>query len=367
MIGRDKFEYIDDIEATWEIIDRISRMVWERDEVSNDVKYQVNKTAEEFHSAMRRAGNKLPRREQIDRPSPPFGANVDHGQQTSGFRPFTVNKLAKMVVSKDVGSVAEAFLKATPVLEAMSSTQPYKKGGFVFRGQRNIEWKLVPSLARNSEFIEHIQSCKETEFIDGNRTQTSPYECDLIEEFKSGWNDNPEVEEIDRITEISSNDPSWWFRMQHYGDTGTRLLDVTSSIPAALLFACLDWESGEIDDTTDGVIYLFLEGSNANRVDFNESLSFSTDVDLFTGFPDAPVYFKNPTHNERSKAQQGSFLWWPRFWETLPGQLVYLRVPKENKPKIVQELLFLNYGPKDIVRGPKGHENEQSLRSSLGL
>lgn len=369
MSERQKFEFQDDVGDTWEIIDRLSRMVWERKQFSSERKIKVNDAAAAFHTEMRMASQDLPRREPKVRLNPPRGADVDSGQG-GGWRPFTVDKLAKLVVSKDIGSVAEAFLKATPVLDAIRQTVGYAGAGFVFRGQRNIEWPLVPTLARNEKFLAHFKAVGEVGFLEGNQSKTSTFEHEMLGLFKENWAGGNEIDQIDLMTDIAAGDPSWWFRMQHYGEIseGTRLLDVTSSIPAALLFSCLNWDTGLIDDTTDGILYLFVEGLNAKTVDFADTTEDINGENLFDAYyKDAPIYFLNPPHNERSKAQSGAFLWWPKFWEPFNGQILYLRVLKERKQDIVRELLLLNFGPKDIVRGQKGSANEVALRKSLGL
>lgn len=369
MSDRRKFEFLDDVESTWEIIDRLSRMVWESNEVPQEAKTRVHQAATDFHTALRQASYKLPRREKQQRIDPPRGANVDEGGQGSGWRSFTLDRLTELIISRDVGSVAAAFLKATPALDAIRPTVSKEAAGFVFRGQRNIEWPLIPSLGRNPEFLQYVDDVDEAEFLKDRCTITSNHERNLLRQFKKEWPNLSEVDELDRLINIVDDDPSWWFRMQHYGgcNAGTRLLDVTSSIPAALLFACVDWENGRLDDSTDGVLYLFVEGMNANSIDFATDPKLFTDEELFTGFPDAPVFFKNPPHNERSKAQAGAFLWWPKFWESYPGQVFYLRVLKERKREIVRDLLLHNFGPKDVVRGQKGRINEDLLRSELEL
>jgi len=369
MSDRQKFEYSDDVDATWEIIDRLSRMVWEREQVPQETKTQVNKAAADFCSALRSASRDLPQRTSAPRSEPPRGADVDEGHQGNGYRPFIVDKLAKLVFSRDVGSVAEAFLKATPALNKIRQAVGDGKAGFVFRGQRNIEWPLVPTLGRVPDFLNHVNEVGEQEFFVDSRSNTSEYERDLLLQFKNDWSNHDEVDQLDLLTEIAPDHLSWWFRMQHYdrSNLGTRLLDVTSSIPAALLFACLDWESGLVDNSTDGVLYLFVQGMNANLVDFTTSTPTCRDTELFNGFADAPVFFMNPTPNERSKAQSGAFLWWPKFWKEYQGQILLLRVLKERKREIVRELLLLNFGPKDVVRGQKGQANEERLRNSLGL
>ena len=157
--------------------------------------------------------------------------------------------------------------------------------------------------------------------------------------------------------------------MQHYDrGEGTRLLDLTTSLMAALLFACVDWESGTIDASADGVIYLWPAGNNTNVDDFLLRSMPDTAEALFSQHPDAPHQILNPPHNERSKAQSGAFMWWPRFWEDAPyPEPYYLRVVASAKGDIVSDLLSMGFGPKEAVRGKKGLENERSLRAQLGF
>jgi hypothetical protein len=200
-------------------------------------------------------------------------------------------------------------------------------------------------------------------------TRTLPEELESLADFRRRWDSLEDVEDVDREKQLPDNHPEWWFRMQHYdtGD-GTRLLDVTTSLTAALLFACVDWKTGLVDEATDGIVYLWAEGNIGNLDDFLLCQMPSTADGLFSEYPDAPVYILNPPHNERSKAQSGAFLWWPRFWDDLPAAgPYYLRVVASAKRDIARDLLSMGFGPKEAVRGIKGLKNESSLRAQLGL
>ena len=133
-------------------------------------------------------------------------------------------------------------------------------------------------------------------------TRTLPEELESLADFRKRWDSLEGVEDVDREKPLPADHPEWWFRMQHYdtGD-GTRLLDVTTSLTAALLFACINWASGAVDDTTDGIVYLWAEGTNGNVDDFLLHRMPATAEGLFSGYPDAPRYILNPPHNERSK------------------------------------------------------------------
>lgn len=113
---------------------------------------------------------------------------------------------------------------------------------------------------------------------------------------------------------------------------------------------------------------MWSEGMNSAVDDFLTHNLPNRLEDLFAWEHDSvPVHILNPPHNERSKAQSGAFIWWPRFWEDAPTQApYYLRVPACAKKDIVKDLLSMGYGPKEAVRSSKGIENEMKLRKELG-
>ena len=115
-MARQMFEYLDDVEATHEILDRLARMVWEHDSVPSDTRTRVNNAVSNLHSELRNAAYHLPRREPQTRASPPRGADIDTRQNGSGFRAFSTDKIAKLTISHGVESLADAFVKGTATL-----------------------------------------------------------------------------------------------------------------------------------------------------------------------------------------------------------------------------------------------------------
>ncbi|MBT4289139.1 MAG: FRG domain-containing protein, partial [Deltaproteobacteria bacterium] len=294
---------------------------------------------------------------------PPRGQDVDK----SNWGQFALTELIDMVGREDICSVTDAFLKATSLLRVLKETYNSLHPHFLFRGQRDISWDLLPRKGR--AFIKSGWNPPSQVLNKHSRTIVLQEEIDSLADFQIKWETLEDVEDIDRNRVLSNNHPEWWFRMQHYdnGD-GTRLLDVTTSLTVALLFACVDWSSGKIDDGTDGILYLWVEGMNGNVDDFLLNKMPTTAEKLFSDYPDAPCYILNPPHTERSKAQSGAFLWWPRFWKEAPhGAPYYIRVVASAKKNIVRDLLSMGFGPKEAVRGKKGLLNEQILRSNLGL
>lgn len=253
----------------------------------------------------------------------------------------------ELLISNGVSSVGEAYIKTFPVLRELDS----RKWGIYFRGQQNIAWDICPSLARylGNDFdrIPDLGPLEE--------------ELVILKEFQQKWPHLPEIEPEDRQKDISDDSCEWWFRMQHYG-VPTRFLDITTSLNSALMFSCIDWDSGTIDDKQDGVIFCFAPNCGANLAMGNFTVE-----SIFRYHGKYPTTIKNPPHNERSKAQNGAFMWWNEFSKPPDMQYYFLRIPKESKRRIVEELLYLGVGPANIVRGEKGIKNEVSLRHSIGF
>ena len=353
------FSFLEQVERSWRFIDALARRAWEREGLSQDQKKNVGDAAGQFYVQLRNATHDLPSVDPVGETHPPTGINVDD----ESWGQFALGEFVDMAGRRDVHSITEAYLKATYLLKVLDSDHR----GYVFRGHRDISWDLVSRKGR--ELRESGWSPPSSHLDEHRRTVLLPEELNALEEFRARWDDLEEVDEIDKAQVLPEDSPEWWFRMQHY-DTGngTRMLDVTTSINAGLLFACVNWRTGELDNNQDGVLFLWSVGHNANTVDFLLEDLPARSAELFSGYPDAPVFVLNPPHNERSKAQSGAFYWWPRFWEEPPsGGPYYLRIPKNAKESVVTDLLKMGFGPKDAVRGAKGLENEKRLRSQLGF
>lgn len=291
--------------------------------------------------------------------SPPFGCDI--AENNSNWAPFEHDRIIEIISSDSVTSVADAMVKATAFLGAISKSMPYGKRRFLFRGQSNIKHELIPRLGRILK-----EKIKDGSFSPpADPLKVTDIELKDLESFQAAWN-SLNKDEIDEfiVSKYTDDTSGWWVLMQHFADAhgnGTRMLDVTSSLHFALLFACVKWETGKVDTKTDGIVYLFNESGNFAVNDYlGETPPIS--VDFYTTTHDTPQLVFNPPHNERSKAQGGGFIWWPKFWEPLDSQIFYLRIPKDNKIQIARELLAFGTGPKEAVRGKKGLDNEAALR-----
>ncbi|MFQ5802396.1 MAG: FRG domain-containing protein [Candidatus Methylomirabilales bacterium] len=363
-MAKNPFESQDQVTRVWPVLDGIARRAWERPSVDAGRKRGVHNAAGKFWAQLLDACRDLPQEDKREsRTEPPRGLDVDKG----GWSQFARDELVDMIGREDIRSVADAFLKTKSLLRALQGGGTAGHQRFLFRGQRDIAWPLLPRKAR--ALRDAGWTPPERYLCERRLTRTLPEELESLADFHKRWDSLEGVEDVDRGKQLPEDHPEWWFRMQHYDtEGGTRLLDVTTSLTAALLFACVDWASGVVDETTDGIVYLWAEGNNGNVDDFLLHQMPSTADGLFSQYPDAPVFILNPPHNERSKAQSGAFLWWPRFWDDPPyGAPYYLRVVASAKSDIVRDLLSMGFGPKEAVRGIKGLENERSLRAQLGL
>ena len=315
----------------------------------------IYKSSSLFNAALHKASSMLPLSSN-HRVIPPHGFDIADSNQN--WLSFELDRIFEVLVSDAIRSVSDATIKTTAYLSIINSTTNGNRR-YCFRGQSNIGYSLVPRLGRLI-----AGDIKDGKILPPNHRAVTSRELFDLKEFQSNW----PVETVDKIDELTVKDipdnaSQWWFLMQHYADgygDGTRLLDVTTSLLFALLFACVDWEEGTINEGQDGIVYFFLEGQNARVDDFLQR-SPSRAKEFFNTDHDVRYMIFNPPHNERSKAQGGGFIWWPKFWEPQTENLPYLRVPAENKKMIAKELLSFGVGPKEAVRGEKGLQNEKTL------
>lgn len=165
----------------------------------------------------------------------------------------------------------------------------FERGQFIFRGQVNDKWPLIPKLFRDYP--------KEAELIEASLWET------LLLGIKS-----PYLNTFDPI-ELLMN-------LQHFG-IPTRLLDWTSDVLIALFFACYD-EKEEFNQE-DGNFFLiersqyspFKINSSENNI-FIQPINPST-LDHFKKRWDIDdIYIFEPViKNPRLRIQDGSFMFFP--------------------------------------------------------
>ncbi len=356
------YESREQIDRLWDILQKIAMKAYQRDEINPEQRREISNAAGQFYNKILGTIIGIPPVIKEDSGKVPRGINADDTQWSNFYR----QELVDMLGREDIHSIADAFLKTKSLLRAVQGSMHGHKR-FLFRGQRDISWDLISRKGR--ALIKSGWIPPKGLYNEHSEFNVLDEELESLSIFKSQWDSLEDVEHADRNNMLTEDSPEWWFRMQHYDQwDGTRLLDVTTSLTSALLFACVDWTSGQIDTKTDGVIYFWPEGDCGNVDDFLLKKIPNTTTELFKQDHEYYRYIINPPHNERSKAQSSAFIWWPKFWEPFSHRTpYYLRVPAYVKEDIVRDLLSMGFGPKEAVRGVKGLQNEQYLRAQLNL
>lgn len=222
-------------------------------------------------------------------------------------------------------------------------TEKYKNK-FLFRGQSNIKWDIVPSIFRNDKSLKN-------EILD------------LRDKLKNSKND------------ILST----LFEMQHYG-LPTRLLDLTIS-PLSALFFCVD---SETQSGNDGVIYVIdssqqysIDSSDLNRfaeslIKFDEDLDDEDLVSLMCKEYLIKYDYNISYTNKRSILQGGTALIFG--FDIVNNNLVRksfrnidniiyekIIIPSKLKNQIMEELRRIGYD-KDILYGTSDFEASETLK-----
>ena len=318
-------------ERIQKFIDHISRKIWQpyrRDEEGfpentpanqlyldpkgntfNKLWEVISKSSSSLQGTLTRNSHLLPNEQEIIKAPKGF----DIAQENSGWQTFEFDSLVNIAASNSITSVSDATIKTSAYLSTIAGATNGNKR-YLFRGQSNISYELKPRLGRLLS-----DKIKEgTAIIPENPLKVTPDELTALEIFKDAWSSVDK----DPLNELIAKDfddehIGWWVMMQHFAEVsgdGTRMLDVTSNLLVALFFACVSWNDGLVDDRYDGVLYFFMEGHGSAVDDFSER-RMPKHFELFDAQHDIPHMIFNPPHNERSKAQGGAFIWWPKFWE----------------------------------------------------
>lgn len=264
-------------------------------------------------------------------------------------------------------SVTEAQWKSHGIMNYWH--QGHSRGRFFFRGEHQSKWRLVSSAGRRGLVPDKSNPLSVTsdEIAELRRFQA------MVQMDRSL---SADVFPDGRLLCLESSD--WWALMQHY-HSGTRMVDITSSIFCALFFACADWD-GSIDEEGDGALYLFpkVPGRSAEvHPDFIDGHNVGPTDQLH---PTIDQYFTVDNHssnvrfresfyrNDRLLAQDGYFLWQPNFDQPLNVHSEFkFRVPGAKKLHILRELYSIGYTAQRIVRGKKGATAHRNVCKMIGV
>lgn len=257
-----------------------------------------------------------------------------------------------------INSSAEALLKSHGIINWLYEKSQTRKRIF-YRGEHKYCRDLIPRIGRKG--CKHIQT---------DPRKVTDCELEHLEKFQKKITVDKELkEDIFRQGDVPAFDDSeWWAIMAHYEEEyGTRMIDLTSSLFCGLFFACVSW-SGEINEEIDGTLYLIPE---ENWRDENIEPIKSYDVkDYFNvdGHDDIPRFREARGRNPRLVAQDGFFIWQPRFDQAIRlGQHYKFRVFRGAKKHILRELYSIGYTAKRIVRGQRGEILHKQICEDLDL
>jgi len=240
-----------------------------------------------------------------------------------------------------------------------------------FRGEHKIGYPLLSSIGRTQT---------ENTFSNEEYSNITKVELNAIKQFQddclSGVIELKE-EDKEKVKNLDKNSSMWLILMQHYDNNGngTRLLDITPSIFIALYFACVKWD-GSIDEEEDGILYLLdprwlrvrhIRAYSDKTMPWEEIESITIDdfFEITDDTLDVSRVLSTNQKNERLKAQNGHFIWHPKFNLPLEQGLFYMRVNKEAKKIIAKELLIFGINPRELIQGSDGEEAYGNLMMAL--
>jgi hypothetical protein len=191
---------------------------------------------------------------------------------------------------------------------------------FRFRGQANLNWTLMPSIYRYSDF---------------KRYQTVHYESQIINAKPPA---SPPLTHTDYHLE-------WLMICQHYG-VPTRLLDWSNDILTALYFACAD----ESEFYNDGALFICDQSNYPKYAAYSQHAMDTQEL----------TFVSTNVINPRMRAQLGCFMIWGHaplsedskesydLWKyhSTRGDSVFLEkicIPCQEKPRILKDLKLV-YG-----------------------
>lgn len=222
----------------------------------------------------------------------------------------------------------ESVSSITDLLALLKTQRPLDQPVW-FRGQSDLKWKLIPSVAR-------IASAVSAEFT-------------LIKRFKQNA--------LTFLINRPATEWDWLFLMQHYG-VPTRLLDWTESPLVALYFAVSEEEHRD----KDGAVWCLLPKSLNENANYQPEHSlelpfFDVDEQLKLYLPDAIAKERNTKlkplaaiavrESPRMVAQLGAFTITHREQTSIDdvgdGNHIWrLKIPKGAKKELFEELALFS-------------------------
>lgn len=238
------------------------------------------------------------------------------------------------------------------VAESLGQPFPWPSA-YVFRGQANADWPLVPSLTRQAKSL------------DLAREKLVEIEALLMHDFRAAAHGLPEASIVRELADLAR----WWGVMQHHR-APTRLLDWTRSLYVATYFAVVDeidrpgavWFFGDLD-FAQGMWLTHGEGSR-----YGEDVTERNERLLNVDAPEVMWILTLQLQTERMLAQQSHFSLCTQVWadhgEVIGGALGKyppgamkngkLIIPSDRKMEILAHLKNMNITASTLFPGADG-------------
>lgn len=256
----------------------------------------------------------------------------------------------------NINSVGDYLTIVEKLMKSQSISLEFGRQ-FVFRGEHDVDYKLLPGILRNTEIIN--ENYKEQL----NRT---------IVEFKN--------EAKGYLINNPSNDLQWVELAQHHGVL-TPLLDWTSNPLVALFFACYEADNKD-SITKPGIVHCMNIDKYYKNANWLRSENGRKRIDIAMDYLNGIISHKEPLfyipeiNEERMRVQQSVFAIWgntnsslyqifngPKYQinvskysgiESDFGMLFQLIIPPEQKKKCLLELDLLDINIKTLFPGLDG-------------